>query len=92
MLQQPPVRIQRKLSAILAADVADYSRFMHSDEEATHLKLTTLLAEAVETAIAEWCPYCEEHRRRIPSAVSKRGASSPGCSAVPGPHHGSYDS
>lgn len=53
MLQQPPVRIQRRLSAILAADVAGYSRLMHTDEEATHLKLTTLLAEAVEPAIAE---------------------------------------
>ncbi|UPJ73467.1 adenylate/guanylate cyclase domain-containing protein [Bradyrhizobium sp. 187] len=53
MQQQPPVRIQRKLSAILAADVAGYSRLMHTDEEATHLKLTTLLAEAVEPAIAE---------------------------------------
>jgi TolB-like protein/Flp pilus assembly protein TadD len=33
--------------------VAGYSRLMHSDEEATHAKLTALLAEAVEPAIAE---------------------------------------
>ncbi len=42
-----------RLSAILAADVAGYSRLMHHDEEATHAKLTTLLMEAVYPAIAE---------------------------------------
>jgi TolB-like protein/class 3 adenylate cyclase/Flp pilus assembly protein TadD len=36
----------------LAADVAGYSRLMHSDEEATHAKLTALLANSVEPAIA----------------------------------------
>jgi TolB-like protein len=53
MVQEPPVRVERRLSAILAADVAGYSRLMHSDEEATHAKLTTLLVEAVHPAIAE---------------------------------------
>jgi TolB-like protein/Tfp pilus assembly protein PilF len=37
----------------LAADVAGYSRLMHSDEEATHTKLTSLLMEVVNPAIAE---------------------------------------
>jgi len=37
----------------LAADVAGYSRLMHSDEEATHAKLTALLMETVQPAIAE---------------------------------------
>jgi TolB-like protein/Flp pilus assembly protein TadD len=41
------------LSAILAADVAGYSRLMHHDEEATHAKLTALLAGGVEPAMAE---------------------------------------
>jgi hypothetical protein len=41
------------LAAILAADVAGYSRLMHSDEEATHAKLAALLMEAVHPAIAE---------------------------------------
>jgi class 3 adenylate cyclase len=41
------------LSAILGADVAGYSRLMHRDEEATHVKLTALLADGVEPAIAE---------------------------------------
>jgi class 3 adenylate cyclase len=53
MLQERPVRIERRLSAILAADVAGYSRIMHNDEEATHTCLTALLADAVEPAIAE---------------------------------------
>lgn len=53
MVQERPVRIERRLSAILAADVAGYSRLMHHNEEATHAKLATLLMEAVHPAIAE---------------------------------------
>ena len=53
MVQERPVRVERRLSAILAADVAGYSRLMHSDEELTHAKLTALLMDAVNPAIAE---------------------------------------
>src|SRR5258707_4123303 len=53
MVQEPPVRVERRLSAILAADVAGYSRLMHHDEEATHARLTALLADGVEPVIAE---------------------------------------
>jgi TolB-like protein/class 3 adenylate cyclase/Tfp pilus assembly protein PilF len=53
MVQERPVRVERRLSAILAADVAGYSRLMHHDEEATHAKLTALLTEVVDPAIAE---------------------------------------
>jgi adenylate cyclase len=53
MVQERPVRVERRLSAIMAADVAGYSRLMHRDEEATHAKLTALLMEAVHPAIAE---------------------------------------
>ena len=53
MVRERPVRVERRLSAILAADVAGYSRLMHNDEEATHAKLTALLAGGVEPAIAE---------------------------------------
>ena len=53
MVQERPVRVERRLSAILAADVAGYSRLMHHDEEATHAKLTSLLAGGVEPAISE---------------------------------------
>jgi class 3 adenylate cyclase len=51
MVQERPVRFERKLSAILAADVAGYSRLMHDDEEATHTKLTALLTGSVLPAI-----------------------------------------
>ena len=53
MVQEPPSRVKRRLSAILAADVAGYSRLMHNDEEATHAKLATLFSDAVAPAIAE---------------------------------------
>ncbi|WP_245473798.1 adenylate/guanylate cyclase domain-containing protein [Bradyrhizobium zhanjiangense] len=53
MVQERPARIARRLSAILAADVAGYSRLMHNDEEATHAKLTALLTDAVAPAVAE---------------------------------------
>jgi TolB-like protein/Flp pilus assembly protein TadD len=53
MVQERPVRVERRLSAILAADVAGYSRLMHHHEEATHAKLTALLGGGIETAIAE---------------------------------------
>jgi adenylate cyclase len=51
----PPVR---RLTAILAADVAGYSRLMGADEEGTHECLKAHLRELVEPKIAE-------HRGRI---------------------------
>ncbi|MHC4046566.1 adenylate/guanylate cyclase domain-containing protein [Bradyrhizobium sp. 23AC] len=53
MVQERPVRVERRLAAILAADVAGYSRLMHHDEDGTHVRLTTLLADDVTPAIAE---------------------------------------
>ena len=53
MEREQPVRVRRRLAAIVAADVAGYSRLMHDDEEATHAKLTALLADCVTPAIAE---------------------------------------
>ena len=38
-LEAPP--LERKLVAILSADVAGYSRMMHQDEDATFATLTT---------------------------------------------------
>ena len=48
----------RRLSAILAADVAGYSRLMGADEEGTHQRLRAHLGELVD-------PKIEEHRGRI---------------------------
>jgi TolB-like protein/class 3 adenylate cyclase/tetratricopeptide (TPR) repeat protein len=53
MVQRPRVRIERRLSAILAADVAGYSRLMHDDEEATHTRLAALLTDSISPAITE---------------------------------------
>jgi adenylate cyclase len=46
----PPVR---RLTAILAADVAGYSRLMGADEEGTHERLKAHLGELVEPKIKE---------------------------------------
>ena len=48
----------RRLTAILAADVAGYSRLMGADEEGTHERLKAHLRELVN-------PKIEEHRGRI---------------------------
>ncbi len=50
--------VQRRLAAILAADVAGYSRLMGEDEEGTLATLTAHLTELVEPCIAE-------HRGRV---------------------------
>src|SRR6266404_5076916 len=47
----------RRLTAILAADVAGYSRLMGADEEGTHERLKAHLRELVE-------PKIKEHRGR----------------------------
>jgi TolB-like protein/class 3 adenylate cyclase len=53
MVQERSGRFGRRLTTILAADVAGYSRLMHDDEETTHARLTALLNNAIEPAIAE---------------------------------------
>jgi TolB-like protein/class 3 adenylate cyclase len=45
-------RIERRLAAILVADVASYSRLMHANEERTHARVTALLANTVAPEIA----------------------------------------
>ncbi len=51
-------RVQRRLAAILAADVAGYSRLMGEDEEGTLSTLTAHHNELIEPCIAE-------HRGRV---------------------------
>jgi class 3 adenylate cyclase/TolB-like protein len=43
----------RRLAAILAADVADYSRLMHKDEQATHDRFRDLMSNSIESALAQ---------------------------------------
>jgi adenylate cyclase len=51
-------RPERRLAAILAADVVGYSRLMREDEEGTHAALTAHRAELIEPCVAE-------HRGRV---------------------------
>ena len=62
-------RVERRLAAILAADVAGYSRLMEEDEEGTHAALTALRRELTDLKI-------KEHRGRIVDRKSTRLNSS----------------
>jgi adenylate cyclase len=53
-MKQP---VERRLAAILAADVAGYSRLMGADEEGTHERLTAHFRELVY-------PRIKQHRGR----------------------------
>jgi len=55
----------RRLAAILAADVADYSRLMGADEEGSHERLKAHLSELVD-------PKIEEHRGRVGEVAGLR--------------------
>jgi adenylate cyclase len=48
-----PARFERPLAAILAADVAGYSRLFGADEEGTLSRLKALRAEVIDTKITE---------------------------------------
>src|SRR5215467_1885370 len=50
--------VERRLAAILAADVAGYSRLMGADEEGTHERLQALFGELVN-------PKISDHRGRV---------------------------
>ena len=73
----------RRLAAILAADVAGYSRLMGADEEGPHERLKAHLRDLIEPKIAE-------HRGRIvkntgdglPSATNMYPATSPNSSTA----------
>jgi adenylate cyclase len=53
-----PAHMQRRLAAILAADVVGYSRLMAADEEGTHSRLLTCRREVIE-------PKIRKHHGRI---------------------------
>ena len=54
-MKQP---VERRLAAILAADVAGYSRLMGQDEAGTHERLRAVFREVVD-------PRIKEHRGRV---------------------------
>src|SRR5437667_11438491 len=47
------VRAERRLAAILAADIVGYSRLIGADEEGTLLRLRSIRAEVIDPKIAE---------------------------------------
>src|SRR5215471_806419 len=51
-------RVERRLTAVLAADIAGYSRLMGADEDGTLAALKTLRREVAD-------PKIKEHRGRI---------------------------
>src|SRR5438045_2727100 len=53
-----PARVERRLAAILAADVAGYSRLIEADEEGTLSRHKALRAELID-------PKIDGHRGRI---------------------------
>ena len=53
-----PVRPERRLAAILAADVVGYSGLMERDEEGTHERLKALLRDVFR-------PAADRHRGRV---------------------------
>ena len=58
-----PKRVERKLAAILAADVAGYSRLMGADEEGTLARLKAHRRELID-------PKISEHRGRVVKTTS----------------------
>jgi TolB-like protein/class 3 adenylate cyclase/Tfp pilus assembly protein PilF len=50
----PPERVERKLAAILAADVAGYSRLMGADEEGTLSRLKAHRKDLIDPKISEY--------------------------------------
>jgi class 3 adenylate cyclase len=62
-------RVERRLAAILAADVANYSRLMGADEEGTLARLKALRRELAD-------PKIKEHRGRIVKTRATASSSS----------------
>src|SRR5215831_13339527 len=58
MKPRGPARVERRLAAILAADVAGYSRLIGTDEEGTLARLKAHRSELIDPKIAK-------HRGRI---------------------------
>ena len=56
--RQRPGCVERRLAAILVADVVGYSRLMNADEEGTHAGFLSCRREVIEPAV-------REHRGRI---------------------------
>ncbi len=54
-------RLHRRLCAILAVDVAGYTRLTEADEEGTHRRLMVLRREVLEPGVAAWHGIIVKH-------------------------------
>jgi hypothetical protein len=73
MVQEQPSRVERRLSAILAADVAGYSRLMGRDEAGTANSART--PRYSRRGCSEtWRTHRQDHRRRCADRVSLRSS------------------
>jgi adenylate cyclase len=59
----------RRLTAILAADAAGYSRLMEADEEGTHERLRAHFQQQIDPTIARRAPrpHRQDHGDRMPA-------------------------
>ena len=65
--------VQRRLAAILAADMVGYSRLMEADEAGTLARLKTHRLELIDPAIAKTPrPHRQDHGRRHAGRVRQR--------------------
>ena len=64
----PPERVERKLAAILAADVAGYSRLIGASEEATLSRLKAHRRDLIDPKVA-----AHQGRVEIPTVGSNLG-------------------
>jgi adenylate cyclase len=65
-------RLQRRLAAILAADVVGYSRLMGIDEAGTLKRLKTLRRGLIDPAIAAHGPNRQADGRRRIGGIRQR--------------------
>ena len=63
----------RRLAAILAADVAGYSRLMGADEEGTHERLKAHLSELIDPKIGEHRGRTVQRRTVARASISPVG-------------------
>jgi class 3 adenylate cyclase len=67
-------RVQRRLAAIVSADVVGYSRMMGKDEAGTLARLKALRSEFLHPKVAEHGGQRHHRRRRRQSRCPTRGA------------------
>lgn len=60
-LEPSASRLHRRLCAILAVDVAGYTRLTEADEEGTHRRMMVLRREVLEPGVASWHGIIVKH-------------------------------